>query len=271
MSRSRASRHQRFGPAKTIAGALTTASLLVPIELVLQRVSRRHHSGLPWLFHRGLCQSLGLHVVRHGQPVPRGPVLFVANHLSWADIPLLGGQLRGAAFIAKAEVGDWGMVGKLATMARTVYVEREARLQVADQRDGIAARLARGERLILFPEGTNGDGVSVLPFKSALFAVAQGVPGLTVQPVTLAYTRINGLPVTRRQLPALAWVGETELMPHALDFMGLGRVRAELIFHPPLRPEDFEGRKALARHCETVIATGYRQLMRAGGPPAGPL
>jgi 1-acyl-sn-glycerol-3-phosphate acyltransferase len=256
---------------KSIAGVLTTASLLVPAQMLMQRLARGRQSDVPWLFHRGLCRSLGLQVVSHGQPVRRGPVLFVANHLSWSDIPLLGSKLRGASFIAKSEVEDWGMVGKLATMARTVYVEREARLRVAEQRDGIAGRLARGDRLILFPEGTNGDGVAVLPFKSALFAVAQGVPGLVIQPVTLAYTRVNGLPVTRRQLPALAWVGETALMPHAVDFMGLGRVRAELLFHDPVQPEDFDGRKALARHCEAVVTAGYRQLMRAGGPAAGRL
>ncbi len=238
---------------------------------MLQRLAKSRRSALPWLFHRALIRSLGVSVLRHGQPVRGGPVLFVANHLSWADIPLLGSQLRGAAFIAKAEVAGWGAVGTLATMARTVYVERESRLRVAEQRDGIAARLAKGERLILFPEGTNSDGVQVLPFKSALFGAAQAVPGLTIQPVSLAYTRVNGLPVTRRQLPSLAWVGDTELMPHALDFMGLGRVRAELIFHPPVQAVDFPDRKALARHCEALVAAGYRQLMRAGGPPAGPL
>jgi 1-acyl-sn-glycerol-3-phosphate acyltransferase len=85
---------------------------------------------------------------------------------------------------------------------------------------------------------------------------------MTIQPVTIAYTRVNGIPVTRERLPDLAWVGDTELMPHAMAFMALGRVRAEILFHPPVRAGDFADRKALARHCETVISDGYRTLMR---------
>jgi 1-acyl-sn-glycerol-3-phosphate acyltransferase len=244
---------------------------MLPAELVWRGFSRKRPTPLPRLFHAGLSQALGLHVVSHGRPARHGPLLFVANHLSWADIPLLGSHIPRAAFIAKADVGQWGLVGRFANLGHTVYVERERRLKAADQRDSIAARLGRGDRLILFPEGTNGDGVRVLPFKSALFSVADGIPDLAIQPVTLAYTRINGLPVTRRSLPALAWVGDTELLPHARDFCAIGRVRAELIFHPLVSATDFADRKALARHCETVISRGYLSLMRTGRPLAVPL
>ena len=104
----------------------------------------------------------------------------------------------------------------------------------------------------------------MLPFKSALFSVVGDVPGLIIQPITLAYTRVNGLPVTRRQLPDLAWVGDTELAPHAITFAGLGRVTAEIVFHDPIVPAEHADRKALARHCHMLIAAGYRRLMRGG-------
>ena len=80
--------------------------------------------------------------------------------------------------------------------------------------------------------------------------------------MTLAYTRLNGMPITRERLPDIAWIGDTALVPHLLAFMSLGKVRAELIFHPPVRRGDFADRKALARHCHAVIADGYRRLMR---------
>jgi len=265
----RSGQFQRFGAARGVAGALATASLLVPAELMLRKVVGRKKTHLPVLFHRGLARSFGIHIVCHGDvavpepdailPVPG--VLFVANHLSWADIPVLGARIN-AAFVAKSEVGGWGVVGWLATLARTVYVERARRSATANQRDVIGARLARGDNIIMFPEGTNGDGVGMLPFKTSLFAVTEGLPDVLIQPVTIAYTRINGLPVTRQRLPDLAWIGETELMPHAMAFMALGRVRAEIIFHPPVRAVDFASRKTLARHCETVIGNGYRKLMR---------
>jgi 1-acyl-sn-glycerol-3-phosphate acyltransferase len=257
----RAIHFQRFGATKGVAGALTTASIIVPAELMLRTLLRSRRAHLPIVFHRGLARALGIGIVCHGRPARRARVLFVANHVSWADIPVLGARIR-AAFVAKSEVGGWGMVGWLATLARTVYVERGRRSSTGEQRDAITERLARGDSLILFPEGTNSDGTRVLPFKTSLFAVADGHDDVLIQPVTIAYTRVNGLPVTRERLPDLAWIGDTELMPHALAFMRLGKVRAEIIFHPAVRRADFADRKALARHCEAVIATGYRRLMR---------
>ncbi|NJC08693.1 lysophospholipid acyltransferase family protein [Polymorphobacter fuscus] len=262
-------RHQRLGPAKGVAGVLAAASMLVPAELVLKGLSGGRKSHLPRLFHRSLSRALGIRILTHGVPARRnarrgdgrGGVLFVSNHVSWADIPVLGARIP-AAFVAKSEVGEWGLVGWLATLARTVYVERSRRSSTGEQRDAIAERLAGGENIILFPEGTNSDGTGVLPFKSALFAVTDALPDILIQPVTIAYTRVNGMPVTRMMLPDLAWVGDTELMPHAVGFMALGRVRAEIRFHAPVRAADFADRKALARHCHTVIADGYRALMR---------
>lgn len=254
-------RHQRFGPAKGIAGTVAAVSLLAPIEIALKGVTRGRRSYLVRTFHRSLARALGIHITVHGVPARDGPVLFVSNHISWADIPVLGSRLP-AAFIAKSDIAGWGVVGRLATLARTVYVERARRSSTGAQRDAIAERLAAGDSLILFPEGTNSDGVGVLPFKSALFAVTDGVPETRIQPVTIAYTRVNGMPVTRMQLPNLAWVGDTQLMPHVIGFMGLGRITAEVRLHPPVRATDFTNRKALAQHCHTVISDSYRAMQR---------
>ncbi len=259
----RSARFSRFGAARGVAGALATTSLVVPMELALRAIAGKRRARLPFLFHTGVARALGIRITVHGQQARRHRVLFVVNHISWADIPVLGARLR-AAFVAKSEVGTWGVIGWLAGLGRTVYVERERRARVGDQRDAIGERLAAGESVILFPEGTNSDGVDVLPFKSSLFAVAEGVPDVLIQPVTIAYTRINGMPVNRDRLPDLAWVGDTELFPHALAFMALGRIRAEILFHPPVRASDFANRKLLSRHCETVIRDGYHQLMRGG-------
>ena len=254
---------RRFAAARTAAGTFATAAATVPAELLLRAVTLRNRPYLPIWFHRGLARSLGLRIRTHGAPARRTRVLYVSNHVSWADIPVLGARIR-ASFVAKSEVAGWGPVGWLASFAHTVYVARGRRTSAGDQIGAIADRLNSGGSIILFPEGTNSDGTGLLPFKSALFSVVNDVPGLIIQPVTVAYTRINGLPVTRRQLPDLAWVGDTELAPHALNFMALGRVTAEIIFHDPIDPADFPDRKTLARHCHGVIAAGYRRLMRGG-------
>ncbi|MCA3254151.1 MAG: 1-acyl-sn-glycerol-3-phosphate acyltransferase [Alphaproteobacteria bacterium] len=254
--------HQRHGAAKALAGTAAAASLLVPVQLAVRAIAPRSQPHLPRLFHRALSRSLGVTVRLHGAPARRGGVLFVSNHLSWTDIPVIGSKLLGH-FVAKSEVGAMGPVGWFADLQNTIYVDRDRRHRAGEQRGVIAERLAAGGNVILFPEGTTGDGIRVLPFKSSLFAATDGVEDALIQPVSLAYTRINGLPVRREHLVELAWIGDVEIGPHAHDFVRLGKVRADILLHEAVRPSDFPDRKALSRHCERVVAEGYARLMRA--------
>ena len=242
-------------------------AVLVPAQAVVQKVAPRAQPRVPRLFLKLACSSLGLQVRLQGAPlIKQGGVLFVSNHLGWADIPALGSKLL-ASFVAKAEIDGWGLFGTLTRLQGAIYVKREDRMNVGDQTAEIAARLARGGRVIMFPEGTNSDGTRVLPFKSSLFAVAHGpnAPEFVIQPVTLAYTRVNGMPVTRRMLPSLAWVGDSELKPHIAAFMRLGKIRADILVHEAVHPTDFADRKVLARHCQEVVAAGYARLMHGTG------
>ena len=174
---------------------------------------------------------------------------------------MLGSVVR-ASFVAKSEVEAFPLVGWLASLSRTVYIDRDRKQASGEQINAIAARLAQGENVILFPEATTGDGISVLPFKSSLFAAVGGDGATVIQPMTIAYTRLNGMPITRETLPDIAWIGDTELWPHAVEFCALGQVRAEVVFHAAIKVADFADRKALARHCHEVVAQGYLKLMR---------
>ncbi len=268
LAQRRAPAARRLARMRTALGTAVTVAATVPAEAMLRMITLRNRPYLPIWFHRGLSRAMGVVIRTHGRPAARSRVLFVVNHLSWSDIPVLGARIRGS-FVAKSEVAGWGPVGWLASFAHTVYVARDRRHSANIQKNEIGDRLRAGGNIILFPEGTNSDGTGVLPFKSSLFAVVADVPGVTIQPVTLAYTRINGVPVTRGDLPDLAWVGDTQLAPHALGFIGLGQVTAEIIFHPAIDPAAWPDRKALARHCHLVIAAGYRRLMRGHGPGEG--
>lgn len=250
-----------MGPVKSVAGALAaTGALLGPAYAL--HLGRGDSGGLPMLWHRAVSRSLGVRSSVIGA-VETGSVLYVLNHLSWLDIPVVGSHLHGA-FVAKAEVGSMGVVGFLADLQRTIYVERERRHRSADQASEISDRLRAGENVILFPEGTSNDGVRILPFKSTLFSGVEGeaTRHVRIQPLTLAYTHLNGLPITRNRLIELAWIGDMDLAPHAFDCMKLGRIEARILAHAPVRREDFRDRKALAQHCRTVIADGYRRLLR---------
>jgi 1-acyl-sn-glycerol-3-phosphate acyltransferase len=146
---------------------------------------------------------------------------------------------------------------------RTVFVERR-RTATVGVRDELCARLAAGETLIMFPEATSNDGNRIRPFKSALFNVVEndgaGRPTV-VQPVSLAYTRLNAMPLGVGWRPFFAWYGDMDLMPHLWQALRLGTVTVEVIFHPPVASAAFGNRKALAKHCETVAGAGVARLL----------
>ena len=240
-----------------IAAYLAVTVTLVPIQAFAVRFNRELSVRLP-LFYHGLCvRILGFQIRPHGKMAANGPVLFACNHTSYSDISILGALLP-ASFVAKAEVAGWPFFGGLAKLQRTVFVDRRP-AKATMQRDEMVQRLEDGDNLILFPEGTSSDGNAVLPFKSALFSVAQVEPNgepLLVQPVSIAYTRLDGMPVGRALRPYFAWYGDMTLAPHFWEVAGLGHATVDVVFHPPVTIRDYETRKGLAKHCFQVVAGG---------------
>jgi 1-acyl-sn-glycerol-3-phosphate acyltransferase len=235
----------------------TWTAALMPVQLVGLALRRHWTSTLPVFYHRWCCRILGFRVRVIGTPTSERPVLYAANHISYTDITVLGSVIPGS-FIAKSEVARWPFFGWLAKLQRSVFVDRRMR-STAAQRDAIGKRLADGAALILFPEGTSGDGNRVRPFKSALFGAAQqgeGAPPIIVQPVSLAYTRLDGIPIGRLYRPFFAWYGAVDLAPHLWSMVGLGTVEAVVEFHPPTFLSDCGSRKALAEYCHARIAGG---------------
>jgi lyso-ornithine lipid O-acyltransferase len=214
-----------------------------------------------------------LRVRRIGRPTATRPVLFAANHVSYLDITIFGSLIAGS-FIAKHEVAGWPLFGWLAKLQRSVFIDRQVR-STADQRDSIAARLTAKEALILFPEGTSGDGNRVLPFKSALFSVADhsATGPVTVQPVSIAYTRVNSMPIGRRYRPLFAWYGSMAMAPHLWRVVGLGTIEIVVEFHPATTLAACGSRKMLARYCEERVKSGLagaltgRRRPRSEAPP----
>jgi len=237
---------------------------LMPIQGFGVMLRQPWTATFPRFYHRRCCRILGLKVRRIGRPVASRPILFASNHVSYLDITVLG-SLLPASFIAKREVATWPFFGWLARLQRSVFIDRRPR-STAEQRDSIASRLAAREALILFAEGTSGDGNRVLPFKSALFSVAETAE-LTVQPVSIAYTKLDGQPIRRSLRPYFAWYGSMSLAPHLWNVVGLGTVEVVVEFHPPTTLAERGSRKALARYCEERAAAGMANAL-AGRRPA---
>jgi lyso-ornithine lipid O-acyltransferase len=242
---------------RALACITMTAVLLVP-ALLLAAVVGRVPRWLKRVWHHGCCALFGLEIRTHGEPALAGATLYVANHISYLDISVLGAVLN-VPFVAKSEVAGWPVIGLIGRLGETLFVDRRAS-RARGQRDALAARLAAGERLILFAEGTSSRGERVLPFKSALFAaLAQGDAGLAIQmqPVTIAYPRFRGgLGIGHGMRPLYAWYGEMTLLPHIWSALGLPGAEVEVRFHQPVPAAAFTSRKALARYAEQEVANG---------------
>lgn len=196
----------------------------------------------PPFFLRNFGRAMGLEVVSVGKPI-RANVLYVANHLSWLDILALGGA-TGAAFIAKNDIAGWPVIGPLARIAGTIFIDRESRRAARGQVDQIGEALLRGRPVTLFPEGTTNDGRSLFPFRAALFAsVAPPPDGILVQPIAIDYSVAAA---------EIAWCGDEPLAPNALKVLGRrGRLTVRLHFLPPL-PASAD-RKQIAAQAQAAI------------------
>ncbi|MFI4948788.1 MAG: lysophospholipid acyltransferase family protein [Alphaproteobacteria bacterium] len=255
-----------------LAVYLAWTLLLMPVQAVGLILRRPWTASFPCFYHRVCCRILGLRVRRIGRATQSRPVLFAANHISYLDITVFGSLIPGS-FIAKREIARWPLFGWLARLQRSVFIDRQVR-STAQQRDSIAGRLAARDALILFPEGTSGDGNRLLPFKSALFSVADhaATGAVTVQPVSIAYTRLDGMPIGRVLRPLFAWYGTMTLAPHLWTLLGLGTVEIVVEFHPPTTLAACGSRKALARYCQERVARGLASAVsgRRGPRPEAP-
>lgn len=208
-------------------------------------------------------------------------VVFVANHTSWIDILVLGAILP-ACFIAKEEVRRWPFIGFLTRLGGTLYITRNPRDATQNVND-IIERLNKGYNIAFFPEGTTSDGSSVLPFLASLFAIAKPgpmkkelnpgmkLPPLLIQPVSLTYDQLEGLPVGRaRRASVFSWFGDMYLMPHVWSLGKWRSMRASVLFHEPLKPESFPTRKALSNASHTVIRKGNEALRQNRIDPSNP-
>jgi 1-acyl-sn-glycerol-3-phosphate acyltransferase len=137
-----------------------------------------------------MLARLGVRLVVHGTAPVNGPVLLVSNHISWLDIVVLHAA-RHCRFVSKSDVRNWPLIGRLATGAGTLYVERRSRRDAMRVVHAMAQALRDGEILAIFPEGTTGDGDVLLPFHANLLqaAISTNVP---IQPVALRFVDAQG-------------------------------------------------------------------------------
>ncbi|MEO5640187.1 MAG: lysophospholipid acyltransferase family protein [Sphingomicrobium sp.] len=239
--------------AARIAGLLLLLLAYLPPHLIARLFGR---SPVPPHFLAAAARICGARVRVEGEPL-RPHSLLIANHVSWLDILVLAGATR-TRFVSKAEVGDHKLLGWLADQNDTLYIERRDRRAVHGQAREVAEALGEPRPLALFPEGTTGDGVTLLPFRPALLdAVAPAPPGTHVRPVAIDYGAMRS---------ALGWSDGESGKENALRLLGRrGSFPVTVRLLAPLPPG--EDRKAMARDARAAIETAL-DLTSAAQEPA---
>lgn len=253
---------------------LTLVALIGP-----QALGARFHwpiaRRIPVLFHRIGLWALGVRVTQIGGPPKQTPTLVLANHCSWLDIVVLGG-LRPLSFVAKSEIAGWPLFGTLARLQRSIFIERERKAATSEVNATIARRLARGELIVLFAEGTTGDGARLLPFRTSLVGAARlaladhSLDEIALQPLALVYTRRDGLPLTRRDRPEIAWYGDMDLVPHLAAFLRGGPVDVEIRWGAPIPFDARTDRKRAAARAEDAVRRALNAGLGRAGEPSAP-
>jgi 1-acyl-sn-glycerol-3-phosphate acyltransferase len=252
---SRLARALRYG----VRVPLLLGHLLVDLPLALLLMSpllgqlriggeRLEHRAVRW-WAAWLARICGFRVRRRGEPLP-GATLFVANHVSWADIVVLDSQ-RVVGFVAKREIAAWPVVGWIAARADTIFHQRGSTESLGGVLHEMLARLRDGHSVAVFPEGRTGNGTAIGPFHARIFlaAVETGAP---VQPVALRYGSQGGAQA------AVAFQPGEHFMGNVVRVLGDPARPVDVVFCEPILAGQSEGRRGLAELARERIVEAMR-------------
>jgi 1-acyl-sn-glycerol-3-phosphate acyltransferase len=245
---------------------------LLPFQWMAVRMKWPMRRRIPTLYHRLVCRILDVRIRTIGRQADAAPLLIVANHVSWLDISVIT-AVAPVVFVAKREVATWPVFGLLARLQRSVFVDRTRRQKTRDVNGEIARRLAGGDAVLLFAEGTSSDGNRVLAFRTALvgsardaIAEAGHVERVWIQPLSIAYTAMRGLPLGRQNRGAVAWYGLTSLLPHLRQLVAHGAIDVTVSWGDPVPYDESSDRKVVARSLEDAVRAMTVAILR--GPPS---
>ncbi|MFF5635914.1 lysophospholipid acyltransferase family protein [Streptomyces sp. NPDC012825] len=229
-------------------GGVLLGVLLAPAAALLPPAAR---FALVRLWTRTVVRAFGVRVRYGGNPVATGPLLVVANHVSWLDVPLLAAVLPARA-VAKAEVRRWPVLGVLAALGGTLFIDRDRLRALPGTVRVMSGILAGGGRVAVFPEGSTWCGRERGRFRPAAFQAALDA-GCAVQPVRIDY----------RPHDTAAYVGDDPLGASLWRVVTTRRLTAEVRLADPLPSGRYPDRRALAAAAERAVARPDR---RTGSP-----
>lgn len=246
--------------------------VVIPLQALLLALRMPTWPFLARMFHKLACIFLGLRVTVLGSPSAGRPTLLVSNHISWIDIIAIG-SVADVTFVAKREVGEWPFVGFIARLQRTIFVNRNRRSDTGRTAQAMGEHMAAGNSVVLFAEGQSDIGTHVLPFRSALIGAAQhamveaGARDVVIQPLTIAYTRIQGLPVSRNERGLIGWAKSKSLKQNIREILSGPVKDVTVAFGTPMPLSETDNRKVVSKAAEDQVRAMLVALNRGGKVP----
>jgi 1-acyl-sn-glycerol-3-phosphate acyltransferase len=231
--------------------------VIVPVQFVLTKLGI-YWSGLPMFFHKVGCVFLGIRVRTIGEPLHGRPTLLLSNHISWTDIIVIG-SVADVTFVAKTGVRNTFFVGFMASLQRTLYVDYHSRQDAKRTSDEMAKRLSKNSAVLLFAEGHRDLGTHVQPFRSALVGAAQaameqgGAKDVAIQPVTIAYTHLQGLPVSRTERSGIPGMNARGFQAVVANLLSSGMKDVVIAFGAPIPLGPDTDRKVVTKLAENQV------------------
>jgi 1-acyl-sn-glycerol-3-phosphate acyltransferase len=250
-------------PRRLVTTLLGFLRIWLTARLWAPRLSFRPRARLAGALARRTLDHLGVALrVAGRRHVARDPRLLVANHVSWLDVQVLS-ALFDARFVAKSETRRWPIVGGIARGFGVFFLRRGSRRDAARVKDAVAAALARGESVVVFPEGTTTDGTALRRFHPAFFQAAIDV-GVPVQPIALRYRRPDGSTCL-----AAGFVDDMTFLESLRNVARESSLTADVAIGPALSPWACE-RRDLAGTAQRWIAATLRLAPDAVEPSMSP-
>ena len=250
----------RFYLVVFILGIIT--ALLIPVQWLALKFNLGISRKIPMLWHKIATSLVGVRIRVTGNIPTKRPMMIVSNHISWMDIPVLG-SIMELSFIAKSEVNEMPGANLLSRLQRTIYVVRDEKRKAGQQAQEITQRMLDGDAVVLFGEGTTHDGNRIGTFKSALLGAAQfalkdeAVESVLIQPVSIAYTKLHGMPMGRYTRAKAAWYGDMTLGSHAVNIIMQGAWDVEVIFGDPIVFDEDSNRRHVTKDIQSQVRNNF--------------
>ena len=239
-------------------------SFLLPIQAFLRIFKKPLSTIIPMIYHRLVLKLLSIKIIIKGDLGEDGS-LIVSNHASWIDIFIISSVIK-TSFVSKSEVSKWPLVSWLAKLQGTIFINRNNPKELTKTASEIHDRISKKQNVVLFPEGTSSDGNRVLPFKSSIFILSELTDRskLNIQPISIAYTKYNGLTMGRIERTLIAWYGDMDLLTHLYKLIRSGSFEVEVTFHNRIDIPEKKSRKEIARDCEFIVREGFLKSLNRG-------